>query len=118
MSTTHELARDAWEIYFDGLRRHGHTHTVRVEVASSQLGGQHLAESLPLQDIELEPHDTVAVLVGRDGASLTHRIPAARRILVVEDDEGEPTCLDIESGDEGKTLLYFSPQDDGSATLH
>jgi hypothetical protein len=112
MIRTHEIPRDGWGAYFDGIRRHAHVHTVRVEVASSQLGGQHLAQSLPLQDIELEAHDTVSVTVGREGEEFTHRVPEARRILVAEDAEGEPTCVDIESGEEGKTLLFFSPPDD------
>lgn len=113
MSRTREIPREEWKPYFESLNRHEHPHRVRLEVESSSLGEQPLAESVPLRFIDLEPRGSAAgaieVTVGREGEAFTHLVEDTRRVYVEEDDQGEPECIDLESDEQGKTLIFFEP---------
>jgi hypothetical protein len=122
MNQTREIPRDGWAAYLRGLSDHEHGHTVRIELDGEGLGAQHLTERLPLRDIAWEPRGSeagaICVQVGSDGEELTHWIGAPTHVYVEEDDEGELSCLDIEAQPQGKTLIFFEPDEHGAPWMH
>ena len=113
MGRTHEIPREQWTSFFGAVARTEYDRRVRIELDEEGLGSQPLAEHMPLIGLALEQRGSndieVTVKAGPRG-DFEHRIPAARRLVALEGDDGDLRCLDIESSDGGHavhTRVYF-----------
>jgi hypothetical protein len=117
MHHTREIPREGWADYLALLSNLEKDHWVRIEVESAELGGQPLASRLPLIEIALEEkgsdRGSVEIIVGRPGDEITHRISAPDHIYADESESGELECLDIETSDHAKTLIFFEQSSAG-----
>lgn len=78
-----------------------------------ELGDQQMARHLPLQEISYESkgsdQGSIEIRVGYDTGDvreLTHWVANASKLFIQEDDNGQVECIEIESSDGGKTLVY------------
>lgn len=110
MTQTIEIPRERWSSYFDALNRQTAGHPVRIEVDDLEKGSQEMARALPLQEIGFEKsgsaHDRIEIRVGFDSGELTHSIGHPTRLYVEQRDDGELECIEIETADGGKTLIF------------
>ncbi|HEX5748381.1 MAG TPA: DUF5335 domain-containing protein [Archangium sp.] len=111
MGRTIEIPRETWAVYFDNLNKRALSEPVRIEVENRDIGDQELTRRLPLRGIDLETKGSEAgnieVTVGDERRELTHQIDNAVRVYLEVDDDGNIDCLEIEDGDNGKTLVFF-----------
>lgn len=108
MTTTHELAAEAWRTYFDELSKHGGTVEATVEVAGRDLGAQVAAERLTLVGITYDDKDDVLAVAldagpGERGA-FEHRVERPQRIYVAFG-EGAEMTIDAEDAEGHQTLV-------------
>jgi hypothetical protein len=111
MGRTIEIPRETWAVYFDNLNKRALNEPVRIQVENRDIGDQELTRRLPLVGIDLETKGSEAgdieVTVGDERRELLHHIDNAVRVYLKVDDDGNIDCLEIEDGDNGKTLLFF-----------
>ncbi len=111
MAQTIEIPRDNWVIYFERLGRQAQTYPVRIEVENQDIGAQEMARKLPLVGIDVETKGSevgdLEVTVGDSDQNFMHHIDDPRRVYLKVDDSGNIDCLEIEDGDNGKTLIFF-----------
>ncbi|WP_225409875.1 DUF5335 family protein [Stigmatella hybrida] len=106
-----EIPRDQWASYLVGISQQEPSPWVHMESIDTDTGDQPLAGRLPLKEISLETKGSdsgaVQIIVGREGAEITHRILHPERISAELDEaSGALECLEIgEKG--GKTLIFF-----------
>ena len=107
---TREIPRNEWPRFFDEFSRRHRGWLVTIEIFGS-LGAQVEAKERPLNGIVAEERDgsfAIEILTGSaPGETLTHTITRPTRIQVEETREGAEVAVQIESSDEGKTLIRF-----------
>jgi hypothetical protein len=118
MTVTREIPTRDWEEFlhvFSGMNRGRH---VRLEVAVRAGEGQPLiAEHEPLLGMSFDPKGSEApaitvTLGGTDAETprLTHIVTHPTHLWVEEEPNGSFRAVDIDSTDEGKTLLLFEQE--------
>jgi hypothetical protein len=107
---TREIARSEWPNFFDEFSRRHRGWLVNIEVFGS-LGAQVEANGRPLNGIVAEERKgsfVIEIFTGSaPGETLTHTIDRPTRVQVEETGEGAEAAVQIESQDEGRTLVQF-----------
>jgi hypothetical protein len=107
---TREIPPGEWPEFFDAFTRRHEGWLVTVELFG-ELGAQVEANERPLKGIFTEGKTgspAIEILTGSGPAdSLTHVIAHPTRVQVEETPEGAESALQIESKDEGITLVRF-----------
>jgi hypothetical protein len=110
MRQTIEIPKEGWTSYLDALNRRAAGHPVRVELEDVEVGSQEVARLLPLQEIGFEARGSargsIDIRVGFDSGELLHRVARPARVFVEQDEDGELLCMEIESEDGAKTLVW------------
>lgn len=110
MANTIEIPRSNWFVVFERLGKQAQTYPVRIEVENRDIGDQEMTRKLPLVGIDLETKGSevgnIEITVG-DTDNFMHRIDDPARVYLRVDDAGNIDCIDIEDGDNGKTLIFF-----------
>jgi hypothetical protein len=108
---TQEIPRDEWKTFFDSFSRQHEGWLATLEVLGSEIGAQREARDLPLEGISAISKDaaeTIAISLGRTPEDhITHTITEATRVWLEQTPQGANAVLEIESADDGKTLLRF-----------
>jgi hypothetical protein len=115
MTVTREIATTDWGEFLQVFSERNQGRQVRLEtIVRPGEGTPLLAEHQPLLGVDFEPKGSAALAItvtvgGMDAAMplLTHVIHAPRHLWAEEDADGLALALDIDSTDEGKTLLLF-----------
>jgi len=106
-----EIPNDRWTSFLKTISRLADGRSVRLEVASRELGDQDMAELQPLIGIYFETKGSergeVVVSVGSDRGELTHVVAKPTRIAVTINDASEPQSVAIEDADGGTTIVHF-----------
>jgi hypothetical protein len=118
VSVTQEIAARDWGEFLREFTRQNQGRPVRLETAVQPgEGSPVIAEHSPLLavDFEVKGSEAPAIMVtvggtGVDSPHLTHVIHDPRRLWSQEDAAGLSLALDIDSTEEGKTLLLFEPE--------
>jgi hypothetical protein len=107
---TREIPRSEWLEFFDAFSRRHDGWLVTVEVFGD-LGAQVEAEERALKGIFAEDKggsSQIEILTGSGpDETLTHVVSRPTRVQVEETPEGAEAALQIESRDQGKTLVRF-----------
>ncbi len=113
MARTIEVPKENWSVFLNELNRQTGGRPVRIEVENMELGSQEMARHLPLQEISFETkgsdHGSIQIRVGYDtgdAGELTHWVMNASKLYIQENDSGQVECVEIETSDGGKTLVY------------
>jgi hypothetical protein len=105
---TIEIPTERWLSFLTQLDRNVAGHAVRLDVENMELGDVEMAHLLPLQGLDLDLNSSnVEIQVGEPEHLLSHRIEQPARMYAIVSDEDEVSCLCIEDGDGGKTLMFF-----------
>jgi hypothetical protein len=115
MAVTREIPTTDWKAYLQTFEKLNAGRLVRLETAIPPGEGEPvLGEHQPLIGMELEfkGSDSPAIIITlgdpeTQTPSLTHIIQQPTRLWVEEDDGGLARAVQIESREEGKTLLLF-----------
>lgn len=111
MSSTKRIPRDQLESYFDAFTkrfvRHGSPEAIDIEVVSTDLGDQFVAEGARLTGIAYDPPDDSLEfsidLTTRDSGD--HRVLKPREVWVVEEDDGFPSSIEVVPADGPRQLM-------------
>jgi Family of unknown function (DUF5335) len=113
MARTIEVPKENWTIFLNALNKRTAGRPVRIEVENMDIGDQQMARQIPLQEISYETkgsdRGSIEIRVGYDTGDvreLTHWVSNASRLYIQENDNGEPECIEIESTDGGKLLIW------------
>lgn len=121
MANTIEIPRENWSLYFERLSKQAQTYPVRIEVENRDIGDQEMTRRLPLVGIDLETKGSeigdIEVTVGEANQNFMHHIEDPMRVYLKVDDSGNIDCIEIEDGDNGKTLIFFERQPGLSASV-
>jgi Family of unknown function (DUF5335) len=115
MAVTREIPTTDWKTYLRSFEELNAGRLVRLETAIPAGEGEPvLGEHQPLIGLELEfkGSDAPAIIITlgdpeTQTPSLTHFVQQPTRLWVEEDDGGLARAVQIESREEGKTLLLF-----------
>lgn len=118
MALTHEVPADRWEKVLDAFSQRNQGRPVRLEFTVQPGEGQPLlADRKPLLGVEFDPKGSEApaieITVGGLNAGdpdFTHVIEQPTRVWIEEDPDGLGVAMEIESREEGRTLLLFHPE--------
>jgi hypothetical protein len=107
--TTQEIPREAWRTYFDELSRHLGTVKATVEVIGPDIGDQIEAEDLMLTGVTYDDRDDIFVIgldaPGGDPEELQRIVDHPEKIFVATGGDDADLAIDIEDGDQHKTIL-------------
>jgi len=107
---TREIPKDEWSRFFDEFSRRHQGWLVTIEIFGS-LGAQVEVHERALNGVVVEERDgspLIEILTGSTpGETLTHTIARPTRVQVEETREGAEVAVQIESSDEGRTLIRF-----------
>ena len=107
---TREIPREEWPRFFDEFSRRHRGWLVSIEIFGA-LGAQVEANQRPLNGIVAEERKgsfVIEILTGSAlGETLTHTVARPTRVQVEETGEGAEAAVQIESKDEGRTLVRF-----------
>lgn len=109
---TQEIPRDEWTTFLETFSRQHEGWLSTLEIMGADIGAQHEVSDLPLEGISLasadETTETIAISLGKTPEDhVTHIVIQPRRIWLEQTAEGANAALEIESGDDVKTLLRF-----------
>src|ERR1041385_2929544 len=114
-STTQEVPREEWNLFFDGFS-HQHTGwTVTMEVLSPDVGAQIEVEELAFEGISVasaHDGDAIAVMFRKEpDKHATHTIVARTHVRLDQSgiERGVGETLQIESADGDTVLIRFGP---------
>ncbi|GAP62524.1 hypothetical protein ARMA_0947 [Ardenticatena maritima] len=109
--TDKRLPREEWTTVLARLSEENAGRPVDVRVVNTDVGDQALAEDEPLvaidADLEDGIDDAIIITVGRDDDIFGHTVNDPVNIWLRYDDEGRLLDIDIESREEGRTLIEF-----------
>lgn len=110
---TQDVDRNDWESFMDEFSRQHDGWLASIEVGDGGGGRRVLADALPFLGISAEVgvggRDYINIRVGRtDVQSITHRIASPQRVYFLHTEIGLHEGVQIESRDEGKTIVRFS----------
>jgi hypothetical protein len=107
---TREVPRHEWARFFDEFSRRYRGWLVNVDIFGA-LGAQVEAHERALKGVVVEERDgspVIEILTGGDpDETLTHTVARPTRVQVEETREGAEAAVQIESRDEGRTLIRF-----------
>ena len=108
--TTREIDRDEWPMFFDSFSRHYRGRAVSLELFSPAIGAQTMARRQPLVGITAQARagvdDEIEIMLGdAPDAQLTHVIRAPTHVRVKQPDNGEDSCLQIQSESGPEVLI-------------
>lgn len=106
-----EITKDDWARFFESLSKRRYEWITKVEVLSSDIGGQVLTDGLPLNGITVETKGdnvSIDISVGEDTEShQTHNILNPVRVAFLAADTHHGDVIDIEEEGGTKTLITF-----------
>jgi hypothetical protein len=109
--TTREIPRAEWTEFADAFSRKHAGWLVTLEALDPALGAQEIARDVPLGGItaDREPgHDEITILLAESSQRhATHRVVAATRLYLLQNDEGADEALEAETASGSKTILRF-----------
>jgi len=117
MQDTTEIPREAWDKFFARFSEDHETQFVAVEVMGAEVGAQIEGRSLLLSSISRadKNHESLALSFDSlDGEHLTHLVNKPTHIWLQRAPNNTDESLEIESADGTKTLVRFSPYEQGS----
>lgn len=107
---TRDIPRDDWPRFFDEFSRRYRGWLVSVDIFGS-LGAQVEAHERALEGVVVEERHGNPVIeivtAGAPGETLTHPVARPTRVQVEQTQEGAEVAVQIESQDEGRTLIRF-----------
>lgn len=108
---TREIPRSEWKAFCDRFSREHEGWLATVEVLDENIGAQIEAKDLPLAGISADAKggagDAIEIfLAAEPERTLTHVVPAPKRLWVLSTDEGAEQALELEAPG-GKTILRF-----------
>jgi hypothetical protein len=106
----HEVARQDWHRFFDGLTREHAGHIATIEVLDNDFGDELEAERMPLAYIEYDPKDDMVNVAvgGRDGrypVVLRHQVAHPRSIRSDQELPQVSWAFDITDAENGHTFV-------------
>ena len=108
---TQEIPREDWDSFFDVFSRQHEGWLATLEVFAPDLGAQEEARELPLEGISVasgNDADAIAINLGKTPEDhITHTVTKPEHVWLDQTSEGAKSALEIESGDDIKTLLRF-----------
>src|SRR5207244_2580879 len=112
MMTTKEIPRQEWNSFFDTFTRQHEGWLATLEVFAPDVGAQEEAHELPLEGISIasgkDEADAIAISLGKTPEDhVTHTITKHEHVWLEQTSGGANAALEIESGNETKTLLRF-----------
>ena len=113
--TTQQIPREQWQSFFDTLGETYEGWAASIEVMAQDLGDQQAEEGLPFQGITFErvgsDAGNILIEVGDTEANFfTHHIDHPRAVRVTQSQPGAEVDIEIESEEEGTTLLRLRPR--------
>jgi Family of unknown function (DUF5335) len=108
---TQEIPREDWDSFFDVFSRQHEGWLATLEVFAPDIGAQEEARELPLEGISVSSGndaDAIAINLGKTPEDhVTHTVTKPEHVWLDQTSEGAKPALEIESGDDIKTLLRF-----------
>ncbi|HEY8227929.1 MAG TPA: DUF5335 family protein [Pyrinomonadaceae bacterium] len=109
---TREIPRDEWNTFLDAFSRQHEGWQATLEILNTDIGAQRETRNLPLEGISFSSREgsnaAIAISLGRGAEDhVTHTITQPTHLWLEQTSEGANAALEIESADEGKTLLRF-----------
>ena len=109
---TQEIPREDWNNFFDVFSRQHEGWLATLEIFGPEVGAQEEAHELPLEGISIasggNEADAIAINLGKTPEDhVTHTITKPEHVWLNQTSEGANAALEIESGNENKTLLRF-----------
>jgi hypothetical protein len=108
---TQEIPREDWNNFFDAFSREHEGWLATLEVFAPDIGAQEEARELPLEGISVasgNEADAIAINLGKTPEDhVTHTVTKPEHVWLDQTSEGAKAALEIESGDDTKTLLRF-----------
>jgi hypothetical protein len=107
----YEIKKEDWANFLNTLGKRRFEWRTRIEVVSSEIGDQILADGLPLNGFTVEKKGDqmlidISVGESRD-AHQTHNIKNPLRVAYLPADDQHGDVIDIEEEDGTKTLITF-----------
>jgi hypothetical protein len=109
---TREIASAQWTEFFERFTREHDGAPATLRVLGGELGAQVEARELPFEGISPDRRggDPITIDLGRGlGTHIEHRVTAPKRVWAQVDENGRDIALEIESADNTKTIIDFSP---------
>ena len=109
---TQEIPREDWSNFFDVFSRQHEGWLVTLEVFGPEVGAQEEAHQLPFEGISIASEgngaDAIAINLGKTPEDhVTHTITKPEHVWLEQTSGGANAALEIDSGDQTKTLLRF-----------
>src|SRR6266545_2055308 len=109
--STQEIPRDEWTTFLEKYSRQHEGWLATLEVFAPDIGAQEEASEMPLEGISVasgNDADAIAINLGKTPEDhVTHTVTKPEHVWLDQTSEGAKTALEIESGDDTKTLLRF-----------
>lgn len=107
----YEIKKDDWPNFFNALGKRRFEWRTKIEVLSSEIGDQILADGLPLTGFTVEKKGDqmlIDISVGEStDAHQTHNIKNPVKVAYLPADDKQGDVIDIEEADGTKTLITF-----------
>lgn len=107
----YEIKKENWAHFFDTLGKRRFEWKTKIEVLSSEIGDQVLADGLPLNGFTVETKGDqmlIDISVGeKTDAHQTHNIRNPVKVAYLPADDQHGDVIDIEEADGTKTLITF-----------
>lgn len=112
MTKTQEIEKHEWISFLDNFSREHEGWRVDIEVEGLSMGSQVQSQDTPLQGISADTkgagENDISIIVGREhDPALTHIIPRATHLRVMQTEGGTEEALQIESAGGETTILRF-----------
>jgi hypothetical protein len=115
-----EIPRAEWRDFFNNFSRQHEGWLATLEVFGPEIGAQEEAHELPFEGVSVDEdseHAAIEISLGAfEKDHVTHKIEQPAHVWLEQADGRASAALEIESGDDSKTLLRFNssgPSEDG-----
>ena len=108
---TREIASAQWTEFFERFTREHDGVPATLRVLRGELGAQVEARELPFEGISPDRRggDPITIDLGRGlPTHIEHRVVAPKRVWAQADEKGRDVALEIESGDDTKTIIEIA----------
>lgn len=104
-----QINRVDWPAFADQFSLDNQGRFVSIETVGQGLGGERLAENIPLMAVDFDPENqgTILITVNRDDEIFTHTIAAPKAIWLEGTEDGKALALEVVAADGSRTLLRF-----------
>jgi hypothetical protein len=110
-ASTREIPRSEWVSFFDAFSRQHEDWLVTLELQETNQAPRVEAREVPLEGITADlkaGQDSVSIITAhKDQEYISHRVPQATRVRLLESQAGVHEGLEIESQDGTKAVLRF-----------